>query len=114
VEHIAELIVVGEVIDVQVQGTGTSLWRFETRVLFFVWHVDKGAPLALLEFYVPGGSRNGVTTWVPGAPQVSIGDPLKLLLRKRHGRWLPIGISLGVIPLAPRAGNPDVQHGELR
>jgi len=106
----AHLIVVGRVLWTRVEPVPRRPWTSQTRATVVIWHTYKDALAPpppetrdLVEVVLPGGTRGGLTTRVPGVPTLHPGEDVLLLLQAVQGGFVPIGYRLGVRRL-PRLG----------
>ncbi len=112
----AALVVRGQVVALQVEPVPGQLWVSRTRATVAVWRTygaqrPAGAPAPdYVDVLLPGGSRAGLTTWVPGVPQVYVGEEVIVLLEPVAGGYAPMGYSLGLLRAGP--GCPSVVAAE--
>lgn len=118
----ADLVVQGRVLWTLVEPVAARPWASRTRATIAIWRVYKDAlagaasrapagpneqpPRAtrdLVDVLLPGGTRAGLTTRVPGVPTLRPGEDLLLLLQAMPDGFAPVGYSLGVRRL-PRVG----------
>src|SRR6266542_2999129 len=91
----ADAIVIGQVRSSYPRLTATG--TVETVTGLSIQDVLKGAVLAqTIEVGEPGGTLNGIATWIPGVPQFADGERVLLFLSRTPQRtWAATDIALG-------------------
>ncbi|MSP56988.1 MAG: hypothetical protein EXR69_15505 [Myxococcales bacterium] len=89
----SDLIVRGNVTDV---WTGSDRMGLTTHILVRVEKTLKGTAAADIEIVVPGGTIDGSTSYVDGAPRYGVGEHVLLLLNARSdGTYLNVAMASG-------------------
>lgn len=117
----ADLVVHAQVVARDVERAPGRAMRLRTRYRLVVWDIIAargtprlllGGPLPELEVVMPGGSRGGLTTVVPGVPSLLPGEELLLLLSDTPWGYQPIGYSLGTWRIHDSGTSPA--HGSVK
>ena len=109
----SDAIVMGTVASVSahIQPQGGVITTAEIRVFRSLRGVSPGATVSVV---VPGGKlKNGMTSYVAGAPIPEVGEWVVLLLESKADVWTPQGLSLGWIQLQGSEAKGFVAYREL-
>ena len=109
----SDAIVMGTVASVSasVQPQGGVITTAEVRVFRSLRGVSPGSTISVV---VPGGKlKNGLTSYVAGAPVPQVGDWAVLLLESKADLWIPQGLALGWIQLKGSESRGFVAYREL-
>ena len=109
----SDAIVMGTIASLSAQALprGGVITTAEVQVFRSLRGVSPGTTVSVL---VPGGQlKNGLTSYVTGAPIPRVGDWVVLLLEAKGEHWTPRGLSLGWIQLKGSQSKGFIAYRDL-